>query len=81
MQVKVKKGYAVVNVAGVDRKSGEIFDVSEADYKGLHWIFEVVTSAPVEVKTENVVTVEAVAAEDVLNTAIASPIIRRGRRK
>ena len=81
MKVKVRGGSKLVRVAGTDRKEGEIFEISEADYKGLHWVFDVAEVAPAAVKAEPVVTVAAVAAEDVLNTAIASPIIRRGRRK
>ena len=81
MKVKVRGGYKLVRVAGTDRKEGEIFEISEADYKGLHWVFDVAEVVPTAVKAEPVVTVAAVAAEDVLNTAIASPIIRRGRRK
>jgi small ligand-binding sensory domain FIST len=77
MKVKVRGGYKVVNVAGHDRKEGEIFDISESDHKGRHWVFDIVEETPAAKEVK--VVVETVAEEDASNRAIDSPIIRRGR--
>lgn len=79
MRVRVRGGYTV-GVNGVVYHSKQVIDISEADYKARPWVFDlVVEETPVVKKSEPEVVVGAVAAEDVLNTAIASPIIRRGK--
>jgi hypothetical protein len=79
MKVMVRGGFAV-RVRGVDYQSKQVFEISETDYNARPWVFDLVKEeTPAVEKPEPVVTVAAVAAEDVLNTAIASPIVRRGR--
>ena len=93
MKAKVRGGYGTLKIAGQERKQGEVFELSEDDFKAKHWVLDPVVEKVVEpvkvvepkkeVVPEPVkeVVAEALAAEDTMNRVMDSPLLRRGTLK